>query len=160
MKMLFLDNNGKIHIDLECAKAGRSMLRIMIDLPVAFVLTNRCNACGTAEEFETEVKARPRYRRRKGEVKMSKGWATRWNEIMRYGKEIEEFKQWPTLTDEQIRFVVYECEQIAYRVLSDSTISKVTSGMSEEGREIVASTIAKMLSVELQAVRGDGENVT
>ena len=40
------------------------------------------------------------------------------------------------------------CEEAAYKVLSDTTVSSTTSGMSEEGRELVAELIAKKL-VEL-----------
>lgn len=45
----------------------------------------------------------------------------------------------------RISSIMYECDKAAYRVLSDATVSKTTSKMSEEGREAVAKEIAKSL---------------
>lgn len=41
--------------------------------------------------------------------------------------------------------IAYRCDEAAYKVLSDPNISKITSGMSEEGREAVAKAIADKL---------------
>jgi ribosomal protein S27AE len=77
-------------------------------------------------------------------------WATRWNEIMRHGKPLEHTGERPKLTPEQVRRVAYECEAVAYRILSDPSVSRTTAGMSEEGREAVAEAIANRLRVELE----------
>jgi hypothetical protein len=84
-----------------------------------------------------------------GGYQVIKNWGTRWNEIMRYGKPLEKAKSRPMLTTEQIGLVVYECEVAAYRTLSDSSVSKTTANMSEEGREVVARAIAEKLKIML-----------
>jgi hypothetical protein len=53
--MLYLDSNGKFHLDPMCEEVGEARQKIVIFIPLGFMLANRCNHCGTAEDFETEA---------------------------------------------------------------------------------------------------------
>lgn len=56
--MLHLDNNGRLHLDLRCQNISKNSQRILIDLPLAFVLSNRCVHCGQADDYEQDVKGK------------------------------------------------------------------------------------------------------
>ena len=50
----------------------------------------------------------------------------------------------------KVDHIAYKCSEAAYKVLSDSHVSKTTSEMPEEGREAVAREIAKELEELLE----------
>lgn len=50
----------------------------------------------------------------------------------------------------KVEHILYKCDEAAYKVLSNSRVSKTTARMSEEGREAVAKAIAKKLKELLE----------